>query len=517
MQHRPLAFFLCTFLLSGFSTSEALPGQSTPSEKKPQAIQEMCERLGMRNLPRNGLRILGELKFTGLTGKLEWLIYPDGRFVQTDRSRFTAKVGYDGKNAWRQDWTGLRRSLSFEDREVALVSFWLMTGLWTLPNVPLEIDARSADSGQVYSVKLKDGKHSFTVSLSPETGLPASFRQENHDESRVWTLQNYVKKASTFWPSDIRSEKQGSENVYALKTVEPAPSFFRDPCMFVAFIPEDSEFLKDRTEVLAIKPNLADLILIPAKVDGRNLGWFIFDSGSGGMILSKEAAEKINAETFGSMVAKGATGYVVTEMCQTQEIEVGPMKLNTPIFTILDLEFLDKILGLPIGGICGYDVFARSVVEVDYEERFLAIRNPAKFSTSTDLPWQSLHLFNNVPAVQADFAPNHKGVFRLDTGDPGTLTFHTPTVERLSLLHDRKTTGASLGGVGGGAPARAGELEWFELGGKRFEDIRVLFSQAKQGAMASEALDGNIGRGILSHFKIYFDYGKERIALTPKN
>jgi hypothetical protein len=89
-------------------------------------------------------------------------------------------------------------------------------------------------------------------------------------------------------------------------------------------------------------------------------------------------------------------------------------------------------------------------------------------------------------------------------------------VERLQLLQDRKTSAAPLGGVGGFTGGRSGRLAWFEVGGRRFEDQKVQFSQAKTGAFATPEIDGNLGTALLAPFVLLFDYRSQRLGFVAR-
>jgi hypothetical protein len=120
------------------------------------------------------------------------------------------------------------------------------------------------------------------------------------------------------------------------------------------------------------------------------------------------------------------------------------------------------------------------------------------------------------PAVRARFEGDREGVFRLDTGSDDTVTFHTPAVERFKLLGGRSTAPTRSGGVGGISSGQTGTLEWFELGGHRFERPKVGFATAREGAFADDYMVGNIGTGFLGAFVMVFDYTNRRIAFAPR-
>ena len=73
-----------------------------------------------------------------------------------------------------------------------------------------------------------------------------------------------------------------------------------------------------------------------------------------------------------------------------------------------------------------------------------------------------------------------------------------------------------MGGVGGMATAKTGTIEWFELGGHKFENLSVAFSQAAKGEFANEYADGNLGQAVFMPFRLIFDFGNERLAFLKK-
>jgi hypothetical protein len=70
-----------------------------------------------------------------------------------------------------------------------------------------------------------------------------------------------------------------------------------------------------------------------------------------------------------------------------------------------------------------------------------------------------------------------------------------------------------MGGVGGFGRAATGKLEWFELGGQRFETLTMQFAQTELGALTDRYTVGNLGQEVLDDYRLVFDYPNGRIAL----
>jgi hypothetical protein len=74
-----------------------------------------------------------------------------------------------------------------------------------------------------------------------------------------------------------------------------------------------------------------------------------------------------------------------------------------------------------------------------------------------------------------------------------------------------------LGGVGGYVAAKKGEIEWIEIGGRRYENIPALFATEARGAFADSRKQGNIGAELLRKFTLVFDYPESRMAFIPRD
>jgi hypothetical protein len=190
------------------------------------------------------------------------------------------------------------------------------------------------------------------------------------------------------------------------------------------------------------------------------------------------------------------------------------MTVDHPIFVALDLKALSNIFGVKLSGIVGYDLFRRSVISVDMKSKTVLVQDPKTYTLKSG-DWVALLLSNSHPIVTAKFEGNREGMFRLDTGANGTVTFNGPATEKLKLLEGRDVKDISLGGVGGSEKAKVGKVDYFELAGHRFDKPTVTFALSKTGPLGDKTLTGNLGQDFLMPFTIIFDYTHERIAFTP--
>jgi hypothetical protein len=107
------------------------------------------------------------------------------------------------------------------------------------------------------------------------------------------------------------------------------------------------------------------------------------------------------------------------------------------------------------------------------------------------------------------------GWFRLDTGDGGTLSVFRVFADSHHLFQTGGLLKLSSGGVGGNLPTHEFLNQTFTLGGTTFTNIPVSVSDTHAGAFASRSLAGNLGTGVLSRFRITFDYRARTLTFLP--
>jgi predicted aspartyl protease len=255
--------------------------------------------------------------------------------------------------------------------------------------------------------------------------------------------------------------------------------------------------------------------LVHPRINGKDVGWFIFDSGAGSMVISKTVAKELELPTFGQIPVGGIGGYTQSSLCQGKLFELGPISIHRTTYLEYDFGQLSAIFGEKIAGICGFDLFTRAIVALDSTASQIEIHNPAKFELR-QAQWREMLIIDRHPHVRCRFEGDREGVFKIDTGANSTVIFTTQAVESFKLLENRKTESAKSGGVGGTVETRRGQIKWIEFGGQRFANQTAMFSQAREGALSNPYLTGVVGAPLLEPFKVFFHYGGKQIAFVPK-
>lgn len=263
---------------------------------------------------------------------------------------------------------------------------------------------------------------------------------------------------------------------------------------------------------LEVKRVPAGLLLVKPKVNGKEPGWFIFDTGAGIGVISTPHVEGLDLREDGSIAASGVATQQAT-IRRAVSFVLGPLTLEDLPMIEIDLSFLTAPLGEEIAGIVGYGLLSRCVAEIDAATPSLALFDPATYDRP-EIEWTTATFEKFIPLVKGRFDGN-EGLFTLDTGANDGLSFHAHAVKEFDLLEDRETTDSKLGGVGGTIATKRGSIGSFAIGDLELTDFPATFEiESKTGADAGTT--GNVGIGVLKERLLITDYCRGRVAFAPR-
>jgi hypothetical protein len=189
----------------------------------------------------------------------------------------------------------------------------------------------------------------------------------------------------------------------------------------------------------------------------------------------------------------------------------------------MSLESLEPRLGRPLAGVLGHDFIRHFVIEVDYPGRRLRFHDPARFSYAGQGVVLAIELDAGHPFVAARLrlgpgtsGRSIEGRLLVDTGADLTLLLSSPFVKRHELLSgEARRIRHYSHGVGGDTCDWVGRLAALELGGLKFTDPLVVFSESTGGATASPDYAGILGGQVLERFRTFLDYPGRKLILEP--
>jgi hypothetical protein len=409
-----------------------------------------------------------------------------------------------------------------DDLEKAQTAVWVQTGSWLAENGPLTITLLAGETNESrigLGLEFPSSGKSARLILDRATGLPRVLRRRWAVGDETWEFQDYRKTAGGMIAHKVVHTTGAQVSTAVINTVREVPAGSADVYKPVLTRPDDTRFDASVPAAVPIKRSTSGHLFVQPKINGKEVGWFALDTGTGsGMVITKVAADELQMPAFGKVVSVGAGKPEASVFRHGETFQLGPVTISQANYTEMPprlAQMLSRVDGLTVAGTCGYGLFSRTVVTLDWKEEKLEIHDPEHYQLAAGT-WQPLALNQKIPCVACEFEDKHKGLFRLDTGCP-IILLHTPAVERLKLLDGRQTYATSLGGVGGSAAARAGTLDSFVVAGHRYNKPPADFVTAQEGALAEPYTLGTFGGPYLAPFQIVFDYAHRRIAFIEKS
>lgn len=465
------------------------------------------------------IEMTGHGRFLGADAEFRTILHPDGRYIRQIVGPVGMTQGFDGETCWQVDWTGTPHELLLGQRSSNLALTWIGNSMWSEPELGFEIrelEESPEEGSRALELSLDEGRFEGTLLLDSETGRPRMLKYSDEGSEKQMALDDLREVHGALIPFDVTYSQEGGFRQQMI--IDHVAEWTGDTdALFAPQLgrPDDVFFDPDVPARLVTKRAVTGHLLVQASLEGDEERWFILDSGAGAMCISRSIADGVDMEAFGEVPAVGVGGTIASRFRQGAALTVGPVTMEKPIFVELDLSFLEPAFGVPIAGICGFGLFTRSIVSIETATAVVELYDPAEFDLQ-GADWEELVLYTRHPCVRGTFEGDRDGLFRLDTGATGTVTFHKAAVEEHGLLEDRAVQSSSSGGVGGNVPTKIGQIDWFELGGHRFEKPTVEFATHAKGAFSDESTTGNLGKAFLDPFRIVFDYVGERISFIER-
>lgn len=453
-------------------------------------------------------------------GSFEHRMDPEGGHTQIER--------FDGVTLWVDSDEAGAYPMTPSHARVASSVEWTLAGRW-LQDVdsPFEADferPREDGEGPWVRLTLLPEGYATELQLHPTSLLPSELSVPRRKGIQRLEFFDWRTRRGFAWPYEIRIHgPKGRATILRTDEVRFEPS------MHMGAEYERPSALRDQTffaNPMGAAPPLrrtaSGHILVRPLLDGREVGWFLLDTGTGVNCLDPTVLDRIpdflksGEDGRREVSIVGLGGSVQGELHAGGSLELGAMRAEALEWVTLDLAPLLEVVGVPLAGVLGGDLFERAVVDIDLSAQTIALHDPEAFDGSR-LPWRALRFDGPTPCIPCAFAPDQEGWFRLDTGSDDTVTFHAPWVKKLGMVRRaRNLVQIRLRGIGGEIQAVQGRIAWFEMLGMRIPSPRVTLVEQATGPLANPDLVGNLGVGFLTGQRLILDFPHHRVTLIPR-
>ncbi len=250
-------------------------------------------------------------------------------------------------------------------------------------------------------------------------------------------------------------------------------------------------------------------VFLQVRVNKTRPLWFEIDSGSAASYLDRSVAQEIGLESQGKKLVQGAgAGKVEVDLYHGVEFNFPGLRSSNHTVHGLSLSGISQRLGRPLHGFFGNDFLERFTVTIDYPKRSVKVEESSDFNYTGPGSQVALEFKGSLPYARATIHiqgnPPLEDLFLVDSGS-------SDEVDHPLIAKSRAGTEAATGGIGLGTPIEAsfGKVDLLELGPFK---IRGTTGIATESGLGSRL----IGAGVLSRFKVIFDYQRSRMFLEER-
>ncbi len=506
-----------------------LPMSSTPLE-----LSDVRRSLGIDTydsiVKTHTIAITGEYTGPDGRGSFRRIYQPNGNFehISQPLNADESVQRFDGDVLWVESKGGSSYPMTRSRANITCSVEWILAGRWLIPgNSPFQTTGKTSQAPERmpgFALQLEGGSSSATVWLDPINYKPQALELALRKGPMRMRLRDWRTRRGFAWPHEIRIENAHGEPTI-LKTneivFEPSAATLQASEMERTRM-KGVSFDQPGARVVRLRRSPSGHMLVKPKLMGKDVGWFLVDTGTGVNCVDPEAlgaAPNFLATGSGGgreISVVGLGGSVEARVLKGGEFTLGAMRARGMEWVPLDLTGLQDVVGMPLAGVLGGDFFQRAVVEIDLLGSELTLHDPRTYDASR-LPWRPLRFDGSTPCVRGRFSPSHEGWFRLDTGSDDTVTFHSPWVRKLRMVDNATNlVPMRLKGIGGEIKAVRGRVRWFELMGQQFHRPKVTMVERATGPLANPDLYGNVGVGFFTGQRLILDYPNHRVALIPR-
>ncbi|MFV0591537.1 MAG: aspartyl protease family protein [Draconibacterium sp.] len=296
------------------------------------------------------------------------------------------------------------------------------------------------------------------------------------------------------------------------------------------FFSNNRGFLFDdpRDKHITIKfKSASNLIIIPVNINDSDTLNFILDTGVRFPIITElPFVNKLNLNYMMPVKVKGLDdGEGLTAYRSggnTMHID-GLTARNQEVQMIIDEDFqISHMLGIPVHGLIGFNLFKDYVVEIDYTDEKLVLYKPEyyKYRDRRKDIIMPLHFDGNKPFVRTTIVTDELTdvpvKLLVDTGASDALWLSEKSDERIKL--PQKHVETFLGrGLSGDLYGTKGRIDAIWVGPLLMPHPIAAFpdSEIMEQLISTNNRNGTIGAEILRRFRVTVDYRNSRLTLRP--
>ena len=262
-----------------------------------------------------------------------------------------------------------------------------------------------------------------------------------------------------------------------------------------------------------------DMVVIDISINGTTPLHFIFDTGTTTSLIDSISAQKtglISDDTQGLLLNND---FLEMPIAKIKTLKTGNIVIeNRPVIITQSFENYNRILGIPIHGIIGSDLFGKYITELNFDKLQI---NLGRGIDTTGYEPVNVRIYNNLFYIDATiFTSDTDSItnqYLFDSADMTAASLAQPFWTKYNLLTKSKSfySGINRSSSSLTSPSYFANFKGFKLRNYSFKSTYLNLTSSKRGFFANDSIAGTIGIDILKRFNIIININNQKIYLKP--
>jgi hypothetical protein len=206
--------------------------------------------------------------------------------------------------------------------------------------------------------------------IDRDTSLPIQTAIRGDEAELVTAYGDWQRIGGILAPQHlVVSEKDKPDSDY--RVAAPPRIRSADAATFAPFRQNNSDVIMAAPSVKLPFTLEANHIILQAQVNDHAPIGFIVDTGDGHESINASRAAALGLSSYGSTASYGGGNLVQFSFATGATFTFPGIELHNQHVDLLDQTGLEKALGIPLGGLLGYDFLSRFIVEIDYDAKLM--------------------------------------------------------------------------------------------------------------------------------------------------
>lgn len=250
--------------------------------------------------------------------------------------------------------------------------------------------------------------------------------------------------------------------------------------------------------------------------------WFVLDTGAASHALDEAVAARagFHAANAGKWGGAGS-GESSVGAVDDVELHAGDVPVHASHANTLPLEtLLADTSGRHVGGVIGAPLFARYVVDIDFENHVVCLHDPASYRYTGPGQHVAVALSDGLPLAGGTLTlPDGRALgmrVLLDLGAKSTLLVAEPFIDRHRLRSAFPSAQVSRLGAGLGGPTRYAFARTVRVAVDGVGIDHAIAGLSVDGTLKATWYDALLGADFLSRFRVIFDLPHKQVIFVPR-